>query len=77
MKVQLAVFLEPPFLRAGMGRGSWGLRWKGGLVGPTQRGSGHGPRGAEAPTKARRGGPRGGVAQPRRQGEPEKGQLPA
>jgi hypothetical protein len=33
-------------------------------------------KGTGAPTEARRGGPRGGVAQPRRQGEPEKGQLP-
>lgn len=37
-------------------------------------GTGQGAQGA--PTEARRGGPRGGVAQPRRQGELEKGHLP-
>lgn len=33
-------------------------------------------KGTGAPTKARRGGPKGGEAQPGRQGEPELGQLP-
>lgn len=71
-RVQPAGSPDPPVLRAEMGRGS---RGRAGSVGPRGRGSGRGPRATRAPTEARRGGTRGGLTQPSRQGEPEKGQL--
>ena len=66
---------DPSVLRARIGakvRGG-GLGERAGLVGRTGRGSGRGPRGAGAPTEARRGGPGGGVTQPERQRGPKQG----
>lgn len=58
------------------GEGTGGLGERAGPVARTGRGSGRGPRGAGAPTEARRGGPGGGVTQPERQGGGEAGVAP-
>lgn len=55
-----------------MGPGSWGTA---GSVGPPREGFWEQAKATRAPTEARRGGTRGGLTRPRRQGEPEKGQL--
>lgn len=69
---QLAASLGPPVLRAGWGRGRGDFGERAGSQGGVWVRS----KGTGAPTEARRGGPKGGVAQPGRQGEPALEQLP-
>lgn len=61
----------PPVLRAKWGRGRGDLGERAGSQGEVWVRA----KGTGALSEARRGGPKGGVAQPRRQGEPELGQL--